>query len=482
MLEKLKGLSRDTLIYGFSTIIGRFLNFILVPYYTSKFLPAEYGVVALLYSYIAILNVFFSIGLESGYMRFASIRERGTDKENFSNPYILNVFNSLLLSIVIFAFAGPLSELIQVGENYTYLVKYMAAILFFDSIVLIPFAYLRLNNKAAKFAVYKIINIVINIALNYYLISVLDMGIEAIFISNLISSAFTLLMLLPLLKSNWTFSWNKLLVSDILRFSLPLIPAGIAANIIQIVDRPILRLLSDDQTVGIYQANYKLGIFMMLIVSMFEYAWRPFYLNNANDENAKQLFSKVLTYFIAAGSLLCLALSLYIEDIVRLELPFGFHLIGSKYWSGLDIVPIILFSYLIYGFYVNFLAGINICKKTSYLPVITIAGAVVNIAAIFLLFPVMGLKGVALATMCSYLTMSALVFAVSNRFYPVKYEYLKVFAATLTSILLYIAYTSISAMVPLSWLSKLLFPAALVVVMLAFNVFSFRGIMRLIRR
>jgi len=479
MIDKIRSLSKDTLIYGVNTIVGRFLNFVLVPYYTNKFLPAEYGVVALLYSYIAILNVFFSIGLESGYMRFASQKETGSDKENFSNPYLLNVINSLLLGTLIFVFADQFAYLFQIEAEYSYLVRYMAAILFFDSVVLIPFAYLRLNNRALKFSTYKIINIVLNVSLNFILISYFKMGIEAIFISNLAASAITFLMIVPLISGNWTFSFNKQLVNDLLKFSLPYIPVGIASNIIQIVDRPILKVLSDDKTVGIYQANYKLGIFMMLVVSMFEYAWRPFFLNNAKEKNAKEIFAKVLTAFVIVGSFIVLLLSVFITDIVKAELPFGFHLIGKDYWGGLDIVPIILFSYLFYGMYINFMAGIYIEKKTSYLSLIALIGAALNIAGIFLLYPVLGLQGVAVATLLSYVVMMASIYFVSNKFYPVKYEWERIFAIIGIMMVVYAGYFYSNKLFDLSWYVKIVFPLGYLLLLRVLKLFDTRTLKKL---
>ncbi|MBK6876330.1 MAG: polysaccharide biosynthesis C-terminal domain-containing protein [Ignavibacteria bacterium] len=141
------------------------------------------------------------------------------------------------------------------------------------------------------------------------------------------------------------------------------------------------------------------------------------------EKNAKEIFAKVLTAFVIVGSFIVLLLSVFITDIVKAELPFGFHLIGKDYWGGLDIVPIILFSYLFYGMYINFMAGIYIEKKTSYLSLIALIGAALNIAGIFLLYPVLGLQGVAVATLLSYVVMMASIYFVSNKFYPVKYEW-----------------------------------------------------------
>ncbi len=476
MFDKIKNLSKDTLIYGTNTIIGRFLGFFLVPFYTNKFLPEEYGIITIIYSYIAILNVFFSIGLESGYMKFASTREVGTEKQNFSTPYIIVLFNSLLLSCLIFFFSSDLTSVFQIDSSYGYLIKYSAVILFFDTIVLIPFALLRLNNKAKSFAGIKITNIVLNVLLNIILISFFNFGIEAVFISNLIASLVTFVLLLPLLRKNFSFSINKDLLKELLKFSLPWIPAGIAANLVQIIDRPILKYLTDDKIVGIYTANYKLGIFMMLVVSMFEFAWRPFFLNNASEPDAKKIFSKVLTIFVLFCSVVFLIISFFIEDIVKMNLPFNFHLIGKAYWEGLEIVPVILFAYILYGIYINFMAGIYIEKKTKYLPLITGAGAIANIVSNFILIPEYSYMGAAISTLISYAVMMTGIFLVSQKYYKVNYEYKKVGLIFLSLLTVSGLYYYLENNFQIYWLYKFGFLFLFIIIILVFKVINLKSL------
>lgn len=183
MLDKIKSLSKQTLVYGTSQIIGRFLNFILVPFYTNIFPPAEYGVIAVIYSYIAFLNIVYSAGFESGYFKFASTLEIGDEKENFSIPFFTILVNSAFFSLVMLIFSSPLSKLIGI-RNAPEIIIYTALILFFDALVIVPFARLRLKNKAKKFAALKITNIVLNVVLNFVLILVFKFGIVAVFISN----------------------------------------------------------------------------------------------------------------------------------------------------------------------------------------------------------------------------------------------------------------------------------------------------------
>lgn len=420
MLDKIKSLSKQTLIYGTSTIIGRFLNFILVPFYTNVFPPSEYGVVAVVFAYIAFLNIVYSFGFEAGYFRFASAKEVGDEKQNFTHPFLFITANSFVLSGLILVFHSSIAALIGVKDES--IIIYSAFILFFDALALIPFAYLRLKNKARVFASIKLVNISVNVALNLVLILVFKLGLEAVFISNLAASLVTLLLLLPKILKNISFTYHKQLFNELWKFSIPYLPAALASMVVQTLNIIILRYLVDVKTVGIYNANYKLGIFMMLIVSMFEYAWRPFFLNNAKDPNAKALFAKILTLFTGGASVVLIMLTFTIQDIIKIPLPFKGYIIGPGYWSGVVIVPIVLFAYMFLGIYTNLIAGVYIEKKTKYLPLITGLGAVLNIASAFLLIPMWGITGGAVSTLISYVAMAVYMYIVSQKFYPVKYE------------------------------------------------------------
>lgn len=420
MLDKIKSLSKQTLIYGTSTIIGRFLNFILVPFYTNVFPPAEYGVVAVVFAYIAFLNIVYSFGFEAGYFRYASAKEVGDEKQNFTHPFIFITANSLVISGLILVFHSSIAALIGVKDES--IIIYSAFILFFDALALIPFAYLRLKNKAKVFASIKLVNISVNVALNLILILVFKLGLEAVFISNLAASLVTLLLLLPKILKNISFTYHKQLFNELWKFSIPYLPAALASMVVQTLNIIILRYLVDVKTVGIYNANYKLGIFMMLIVSMFEYAWRPFFLNNAKDTNAKALFAKILTLFTGGASVVLIMLTFTIQDIIKIPLPFKGYIIGPGYWSGVVIVPIVLFAYMFLGIYTNLIAGVYIEKKTKYLPLITGLGAMLNIASAFLLIPIWGITGGAVSTLISYIAMAVYMYIVSQKFYPVRYE------------------------------------------------------------
>lgn len=421
MFEKLKELTKDTAIYGISTMVGRFLNFILVPFYTNIFAPSDYGIVQLLYAYIAILNIVFIYGLDSAYLKFAAFKDIGDEKDNFSTPYIAVFATSLLISFLMIINSDIIGASLRIPSQYNYLIYLGVAIIFIDANAVIPFLKLRLDRKAKTFSLYKIINICVNIFLNFYLILALHWGIEAILVSNLCATVVSLLLVSPTVIKNFRFKFHTLLFKRMLKFGLPFLPAGFAVMLVQVIDVPILEKLTDLKTVGIYKANYKLGIFMMLFVNMFQYAWQPFFLQNVKDPSVKEMFSKVLTYFTLVGSIILIILSLFITDLAQIKVA-GYSFIGLQYWAGLHIVPIILLAYLINGMYVVFSAGIYIEEKSIYVPVITGLGALVNVVANFILIPVLNITGAALATLTSYLVMALGYYYVTQKFYKVKYE------------------------------------------------------------
>ncbi|MBT8377885.1 MAG: oligosaccharide flippase family protein [Ignavibacteria bacterium] len=421
MFDKLKELTKDTAIYGISTIVGRFLNFILVPFYTNIFAPSEYGIIQLIYAYIGILIIVCVYGLDSAFLKYAAFKDFGDEKDNFSTPFISIVVTSVVFTGVIALNTGSIGNALSIPQNYFYLIYMAAALIAFDAIGVVPFLKLRLERKAAKFSTIKIINICVNLILNIYLILFLGWGIEAILVSNLAASFVSLLLLLPTIVNFIRLRFHIPLFKRLLKFGLPYLPGGLAVMVVQVIDVPILEKLTDLGTVGIYKANYKLGIFMMLFVSMFQYAWQPFFLQNAKDPQAKEMFSKVLSYFTLVGSIILVFLSLFITDLAKIQIE-GYSLIGSKYWAGLNIVPIILLAYLINGMYVIFSAGIYIEEKSIYVPLIAGSGAIINIVANFSLIPILNITGAALATLASYLVMAAGYYFVTQKFYKVKYE------------------------------------------------------------
>ena len=256
-----------------------------------------------------------------------------------------------------------------------------------------------------------------------------------------------------------------------MKFGLPFLPAGFAAMVMQVVDKPIVERLTDLNTLGIYNANYKLGIFMMLFVSMFQFAWQPFFLKHASDESAKDLFAKVFTYFTIVGSVIVVYLTLFIENIT--EFGVGrIHFLGEAFWSGRGIIPVILLGYLFYGFYVNFNASFYIKEKSIPVPILLGIGAVANVALNFALIPVLGILGAALATLGAYMIIAFAFFYYGRKLFEINYEYRKIITVLILIAAVFGIYYTVIDGREVSILWKLFLAAAYPVVMVLTGVVS----------
>lgn len=474
MFEKLLKLFKDTGIYGISTIVGRFLNFLLVPFYTNVFTKAEVGVYGNIYAYIAVLNIVFIYGMEAAYMKYASLLEKENRKKIFSTAQIFVTITTIVFAFILFSIKGELNSLMEIPTKYEFLIKYVVFILLFDTLALIPFSHLRLIGSAKTFATIKLINIIINLSLNLILVLSFGFDIEAILIGNLAASAFSLVAVIPVIFKNFFAKIDFQYLKKCLKFGLPYLPASLSATMVQVIDRPILVKLTDEATVGLYTANYKLGIFMLLFVQMFQFAWQPFFLNNAKEENVKEMFSKVLTLFLLFSSVIWVLLTLFLNDIVTFELFDGKYILGKDFHEGLYIVPIVLFAYIFHGIYVNMQAGIYIEEKTKYMPLITGAGALINIAVNLVLIPIYGILGAAFATLASYLTMSGLIFVVTNKFYKINYEYSKIIKIILMMIFIGLVHYKMDIYSSYNFIYKIVILATFFVGIFALKIISLK--------
>ena len=335
MRDKLKELTKDTAVYGISTIFGRLIGFVLIPFLSQFFSKEQMGIYGNIYSYVGFFNIVFIYGMDAAFLKFSSFAKDEEKQAIFSTPFIFVILSTVLISIIGIFNLGNLGILMGLNTADYYLNYYVLIILFFDTIALIPFAHLRLKRKAKKFAFIKMINISLNLVSNIVLVGVYNFGIEAVLISNAVASIITFLILLPDVNEFIIWKVDIQLLKKMLNFGLPYVPASLSAVAVQTIDRPILTYLTDLKITGIYTTNYKLGIAMMLFVGMFQYAWQPFFLNNAKEKNAKELFSKVLTAFVLAGSFMVLIISLFVDNFASFPISASRTIIDSKFWSGL---------------------------------------------------------------------------------------------------------------------------------------------------
>jgi len=444
----LKKLAGQTAVYGLSSILGRLLNYLLVPLYTRLFAPEIYGIVTELYAYVTFLLILLTYGMETGFFRFAQ------DKNIFDKVYSsilvsLSLTSTLFIALLII-FLKPIAIALDYQANSEYIL-WIGLIVALDAFISIPFAKLRLQNKAWKFAVLKLFNIGITIGLNLYflvlcpklavtnpdsfLLSVYSpaIGVGYVFMSNLIANIITLLMLLPEIF-NVKFCFEKSLLKKIIIYSLPLLIAGLAGMINETLDRVLLKHLVPDnlnpmEQLGIYGANYKLAILMTLFIQMFRYAAEPFFFNNKNESNARELYAKATKYFIICGLLIFLGVMFYIDFIK--------YFIDVDYHEGLKVVPILLLANLFLGIFFNFSIWYKLNDMTKYGAYLAIFGAIITIVLNLILIPIYGYVGSAWATLICYVSMTLLSFYWGQKYYKVPYNILNAVFYILFALSLY---------------------------------------------
>ena len=417
-----KKLASDTAIYGISSIIGRILNYLLVPFYTSIFLPAEYGIITEFYAYAAFFNILYVYGMETTYFRFAS---QNPTKEVFILLTSLLTISSFLFSVLLVCLATPIINLLGYADKEIY-IYYFAAILLIDTILVIPFADLRFTNQAKKFAGYKCFQIALNILLNFILLYNTTPIIEYVFLANLVSNLFVIPLLgKKLVDIRFTFQWHKLYPMVI--YALPLLIIGLTGVTNEMLSRLLLKYLlttdfypqqSKEATLGIFGACYKLSIFMSLAIQAFRYAAEPFFFNYARDQKSPQLFSKIMHGYVVVTCFIWFAIS------TNLDILGAIFLRNPAYHTALEIVPYLCLAYAWLGIYYNLSVWFKLTDRTYYGSWIVMAGSVITIALNIFLVPYYGYWGSVWATLASSVSMTIICYYKGQKYYPIPYKVL----------------------------------------------------------
>lgn len=449
-MKSIRELFSDTLVYGISSVAARFINYLLVPFYTKYFAPAEYGIISLIFGAMVFLNVVFTFGMESAYLRYATDRKRAGSV--YKTLQLVLLGTGTVLALILWLFKPMLSPLLGLNAVHGHLYLMMIGILWFDALSAVPFAELRLIRKSWTFALIRLTNVLINVGLNLYLVIGLHWGIAAVLLANLIASAFALVMSWIVTSGMWKGVFEKSLLNKALAFGLPYVPAGIGYAINETLDRFFLKQMphhtiislygsgfNADAVIGIYSACYKLAVFMLLFIQMFRMAWQPFFMRYSADDNAPHMFRDVFRYFNLVAGVVFISVCLFTHQIVRIHIPLlNATLINDRFWPGLFVVPWLMMSYWFQGWYVNFTAGIFIREHTRSLPVIMLTGAGVTVVCNLLLIPAYGMLGAAWATLASYLVMAVMIYFYSQRVYKISYQMTRAVIMILISVLVVI--------------------------------------------
>jgi O-antigen/teichoic acid export membrane protein len=444
LFPSLKRLFTHSAIYGLGHILNRSLVFILLPLYTNVLPSAEFGVAGLMFTYIAILTMVYMYGLDAGFLRYYM---DSTDVENkrqtFSTAFWTCAASSMMLSLL-FGLAAPFWVSLFFSPTMTIpvlqlqrLVVLMSIILLFDTLSFLPMLILRAEEKSWQYIILKFANVLINVAANGLAVLKWKMGLEGIFWANVISSSMTFLLTIPLIWQHGGLQFSKNRLKEIFIFGLPALPAGLAIAGMDTVDRIFLERMTSLHALGLYNAGARLGMIMALFVAAFRFAWPPFFLSIAYEQDSRQIFSRIFTYLVLACSMVFVAVSLLIEPMAHVRL-FGYYLIGAEYWDGLAVVPVIMLAYIFYAAYLNFYVGVYLEKRTEYILISTVAGFMVNLLANAFLIPTYDFMGAAWARLLGYAVMAGVLFYFSQKLYPIAFEWGRILKITAIIFLVYL--------------------------------------------
>ena len=436
-MSRLKTLYKQTFVYGLATVVPKMISFLLVRLHTDKSVlsnVADYGDVSLIFAYFVLFNVLLAYGMETAFFRFFNSDEH--KKKVLSTSSISLLLTSTMVLVTGYIFRQDLSSLIHIDADYIVLVLW---ILFFDALVIIPFAYLRALGKTIKYTVVKLTNVILNLGLNIVLLLYLkswaetstlwqtfykpDFEVHYIFIANVIASGVTLLLLISFyFKLNYSFSttlWKKML-----RYAFPVLVAGVAFSINETFDRILLeRLIPENlskDAIGTYSACYKLALFMMLFATAYRLGVEPFFFNNAKDTDAKTNYAKILEFFVIFGALILLSVVVFVDVLKLILIP------NEAYWEAMTVVPILLLAYLFLGIYHNLSVWYKITDRTKFGAYISIFGALITLLINIIFIPKFGYMASATATLFAYATMAVTSYTLGKKHYAIPYNLKKI--------------------------------------------------------
>jgi len=436
-LSGFKSLFKQTFIYGLATVLPRMLSFLLVPLYTSPDVlssPAEYGKVSVIFSYFVIFNVVLTYGMETAFFRFFN-KDENRDAV-VGTATISLVISSFTFFAIALLFQGQIANAINIDVKYINLVIW---ILLLDALVIIPFAWLRANQKPMQYAIVKILNVIINIGLNlFFLLALKDLAqnqslfqslykpnfeVSYIFIANLVASAFTLVLMLSF-YTKLKYKFNSSLWKKMITYAIPILIAGISFSINEAFDRILLKELLPpdiaDNEIGMYSACYKLALFMTLFATAYRLGIEPYFFSHSKTKYPQKNYANILEFFVAFGSIILLTVVVF-ADILK---PFIIR--SEAYWEAMWIVPIILIANFCLGIYHNLSVWYKITDRTKFGAYISVVGAIITIVINYLFIETYSYRASAVATLAAYAVMMLLSYYFGRKYYPMPYNLKKI--------------------------------------------------------
>ncbi|WP_024990180.1 oligosaccharide flippase family protein [Segatella albensis] len=459
-MANLKSLAKDTAIYGLSSIMARFINYLLVPIQTAKFNAAggQYGIITNVYAYVALLIILLTYGMETTFFRFMS-KEGEEPKKVYATTLKTVGFTSLLFALIVIVFLNPIAGVLGYTDHPEYiLVMYLTVAI--DAFTAIPFAYLRCKHRPVKFATLKVLNITFNIILNLLYLVVLpyfkfnlfgiydanfSLDVVWIFYINIFCSLATMLMLgkeLVALKNPFDWATCKRMLS----YTWPLLVMGLAGQLNQCASQIIFPYVFDGTAaeartqLGIYGACIKIAMIMVMITQAFRYAYEPFVFGKSKDKDNKETYAKAMKFYIIFTLLAFLCVMGYM-DILR-------HIVGRSYWEGLEIVPIVMAAEIMFGIFFNLSFWYKLTDRTIWGAYFSGIGAVVLIAMDILMIPRFSYWACAWAGFVSYAVSMILSYISGQKYYPINYPIKDIMIYIVVAVLLFAGISLTNAQLP----------------------------------
>ncbi|MCK4351962.1 oligosaccharide flippase family protein [candidate division WOR-3 bacterium] len=440
MFKELKRLFRHSLTYGIGQSLGKLASFLILPIILRYLTPGDYGILEIFVVSIGIMTTFFGFSMNSAIFRYyykSNLPDGKAGNTEEKKSLVSSAFWGLCIIsvpviLIFMLFSKPLS--FGFWDSGFYTIFFVVAFITIIGRILnnIPYAILRAREESIRFIKFSLFSLFLTLILNVYFVVVLKKSALGILLGNMFGTVFLLLLFSNVLSKNLNLSFSWMRFSNLLKFGFPIVPVLLTFMVVDISDRFFLKHFSTLEELGRYALAYKFGILMsILLVQPFNMAWKPFAMSIENKENAKDIYSRVLTYFLFIALFLWLGLSLFSQNIIHLIAP-------QSYWNAYKVIPVIALAYVLLGISYNVSIGIYLTEKTKYYPYIAGGTAGLNIILNYLLIPVLGVTGAALATVCSYATMAGAMFLVSQKFYKIQYEWLRLFKLCLTCAILYI--------------------------------------------
>ena len=419
--SKIKETGKHGFIYGLTNTLTLAVGLVLIPVYTRYFVPAEYGVLALVLMTLSIFGTIFSLGITSALFRFYFESDDEKSKKNVANTaFTITLLSSVSLAVIGIFISPLLSEFLFATTGYELHFQLMFFTTAFTTLLQMPLAVFRAERRSKEYAIFNISDFILKLGIIIFLVVFMGWGILGVIVGRFVTTGIFALVCVFYLREFFSPRFSPAVAKELIRFGTPLLFMNLSVFVLTWFDRYFLNLFCSLEDVGIYNIGYQIGmVTLTFLLTPFTLIWSPMRFEVMHQKNADDYYRKIFTYFIAFGLFFFLGLSLLAIDGIKI-------IAGSAYWSAYIVIPWICLAYVFHGFNAAVNLGIDFKKKTEYQAYIFAFGAILNVGLNLYFIPIYGMIGAAFTTLVSYVVMFVLYYYVNQRLYPIRYEWRRV--------------------------------------------------------